>query len=29
MRAPPDLRFVLAAVMTCGWACTGCGWRAS
>jgi LuxR family transcriptional regulator, maltose regulon positive regulatory protein len=29
MRAPPQLRFVLAARTTCGLGCTGCGWRAS
>ena len=25
MRAPTELRFVLATRMTCGWGCTGCG----
>jgi LuxR family transcriptional regulator, maltose regulon positive regulatory protein len=29
MRAPEQLRFVLATRMTCGWACTGCGWKGS
>ena len=28
-RAPARLRFVLAARHDLGWACTGCGWRAS
>jgi LuxR family transcriptional regulator, maltose regulon positive regulatory protein len=29
LRAPPQLRFVVAAGMICGWGCTGCGWRGS
>jgi LuxR family maltose regulon positive regulatory protein len=29
MRAPAELRFVMATGMTCGSGCTGCGWRAS
>jgi len=28
LRAPPELLFVLAAAMTCGWVYTGCGWTA-
>ena len=29
MRAPPELRFVLATRATCGCTCTGCAWKAS
>ena len=29
MRAPAELRVVLVTAMTCGWGCTGCGWRGS
>ena len=29
MRAPPELRFVLATRHDCGWACTGCGCKES
>ena len=31
MRGPQELRFVLATrhIVTCGWGCTGFGWRVS